>query len=262
LRTAPETIRSCLLFYPQRYGSEIIAYEINAITLRFLAAHLFKANIQDNMKNAIIGAVSLCLLAAACKKDQDTVTPSTQNPSVPQSTAWFPLDSGSYWVFEHVRVDTNGNETFLQTDSVRVMGDTVIGGNTYKIFKNWGFNFFSGLYRDSANCIVDNVGEIVFAANMPGQPISYRRDSDNVQGLILESTDSMQAAMRSVNITAGNFNTFERSTFTTFYIPVNGGNPRRMLSNFAEGIGFVRNQYAYASQASYVERRLLRYHIE
>jgi hypothetical protein len=214
------------------------------------------------MKKVIYSAMAMALLAVACKKDETPIVNQTPTPSTPQSVAYFPLDSGSYWIFEHVSIDTNGNETFVQTDSVRVMGDSVIGGNTYKVFKNWGFNFFSGLYRDSANCIVNEVGDIVFAANMPGQPISFRRDSDNVQGLILESTDSMQAAMRSVNVTAGNFNTFERSTFTTFYIPVNGGNPRRMLSNFAEGVGFVRQQYAFASQASYVERRLLRYHIE
>jgi hypothetical protein len=214
------------------------------------------------MQNAIIGAASLCLLATACKKENDTIIPPSQNPPVTQSVAYFPLDSGSYWVFEHVRVDTNGNETFLQTDSVRVMGDSVIAGNTYKIFRNWGFNFFSALYRDSSNCIVNEKGDIVFAANLLGQPISFRRDSDNVQGLILESIDSMQAVMRNVNVTAGNFSTLERSTFTTFYIPVSGGNPRRMLSNFAEGIGFVRQQYAFASQTSYVERRLLRYNIQ
>lgn len=214
------------------------------------------------MKKVIYSAAALMLLAVACKKEETPIVNQTPAPSTPQSVAYFPLDSGSYWVFEHVSIDTNGNETVVQTDSVRIIGDSVIGGNTYKIFKNWGFNFFSGLYRDSANCIVNEVGDIVFAANMAGQPISYRRDSDNVQGLILESTDSMQTAMRSINVTAGNFNTLERSTFTTFYIPVNGGNPRRMLSNFAEGIGFVRQQYAYASQTSYVERRLLRYHIE
>ncbi|MFN8713316.1 MAG: hypothetical protein ACK5Z2_10735 [Bacteroidota bacterium] len=214
------------------------------------------------MKNAILGAAILCLMATACKKEENQITTPIQNPPVNQSVAYFPLDSGSYWVFEHVSIDTNGNETFLQTDSVRIMGDSVIGGNTYKIFKNWGFSFFSGLYRDSANCIVNEVGDIVFAANMLGQPISFRRDSDASVGLILASTDSMQTAMRTVNVAAGSFNTFERSTFTTFYIPAVGGNPRRMLSNFAEGIGFVRNQYAYASQTSYVERRLLRYNIQ
>jgi hypothetical protein len=214
------------------------------------------------MKNAIIGAATLCLLAVACKKDETPIVNQAPTPSTPQSIAYFPLDSGSYWVFEHVSVDTNGNESFLQTDSVRVMGDSVIGGNTYKIFKNFGFSFFSALYRDSSNCIVNEKGEIVFAANLLGQSISFRRDSNASAGLILESIDSMQTAMRTVNVAAGSFNTFERSTFTTFYIPVGGGNPRRMLSNFSEGIGFVRQQYAYSSQTSYIERRLLRYNIQ
>ncbi|MGL5889500.1 MAG: hypothetical protein ACRC3B_06425, partial [Bacteroidia bacterium] len=207
------------------------------------------------MKNAMIGAVSLCLLAMACKKEEEQIIPQPQNPPVTQSTAYFPLDSGSYWVYEHVKVDTNGNETFMQTDSVRVMGDSVIGGNTYKIFKNWGFSFFSALYRDSANCIVNEKGDIVFAANLLGQPIAFRRDSDAIVGLIFESIDSMQTAMRTISNTAGSFNTLERSIFTTYYIPVGGGNPRRMLSNFAQGVGFVRQQYAYASQPSYIERR-------
>ncbi|MCU0432288.1 MAG: hypothetical protein MUC87_02405 [Bacteroidia bacterium] len=214
------------------------------------------------MKKLIIGAVSLCLLTVACKKEEDTIIPQTQNPGVTQSVAYFPLDSGSYWVYEHYRIDTLGMETYNNNDSTFITGDTIIGGNTYSILRNIGFYPLVQYCRDSANCIVNEKGEIIFSANLQGQLI--RTDSIfSTVSLFIIVRDSMDNGNFSLSLNSNTYNTLQRSTRVQYMFTQLPQFHSPYLTNFAPGVGLVRNQYIYSSSPHLLyERRLIRYHIE
>lgn len=215
------------------------------------------------MKQLLMSAALLGLLVAGCKKEEEPLVNQPVPNPVPQSIAYFPLDSGSYWVYEHIRIDTNGNETFMQTDSARVVGDTIIGGNTYTIIRDFGFAAGDLFVRDSANCIVSSNGAIFIAANLQGQQIAVETVS-TVAGPAMIITDSMDVGNYPVSLNSGNYSTLQRNTTLRYLIPPTTAQPHAPYrTNFATGIGMVRNQYIYASQPHLLyERRLLRYHIQ
>ncbi|MGL5892708.1 MAG: hypothetical protein ACRC3B_22635 [Bacteroidia bacterium] len=217
------------------------------------------------MKNTMIGAVSLCLLAAACKKEEEQIIPQPQNPPVTQSVAYFPLDSGSYWVYDTWQIDTLNNETYVSSDTVWVLGDSIIRGNTYSVImsNNNQFTIPRGLFRDSANCIVNSNGDIYFSVSMLGQEI----DVDSIWSgntLYIVIRDSMDNGTHTVALNSGSYTTYQKSMNYSFAFPASIVQPHAPYhTNFAQGIGLVRSQYVYSTNPAFLyERRLVSYHIE
>jgi len=110
----------------------------------------------------------------SCHKKDNTdpapVTPAT-TPSV---TDYFPMTSGSYWVYKQTEYDSSGNimpQTFTN-DTVIVKNDTIINSKTYHTFVEYNFvgqtTPFSRYFKDSADCIVDNHGKVIFSIKTPG----------------------------------------------------------------------------------------------
>ena len=95
-------------------------------------------------------------------EDDDTLVPGGN---------YLPLSIGNNWGYQHVRIDTLGNEQILSTiDSVWMASDTIICGQTNYVFKGtpplsselvWGEG---SIYRDTLNFLVDEVGDIHFSS--------------------------------------------------------------------------------------------------
>lgn len=114
----------------------------------------------------IIGlGVGIIIFFASChKKDTAPTTPDTV-------LDYYPLKEGNYWIYKPSWSDTAGNvipQTW-ENDSVVVKGDTVINGKIYHSVIEYNFlgsaNPSINYYRDSANCIVNEHGEIIFSIN-------------------------------------------------------------------------------------------------
>ena len=127
------------------------------------------------MKNYVLFAglgISLALIAS-CKKDNPE--PEVEDNNTPPETQsvkdYFPMTAGSYWVYQQTMYDTSGNvkpQTW-KNDSVVVLNDTVIGSNTYHFVAEYNFvgqaTPFFHYYRDSADCVTDDQGNIIFSVN-------------------------------------------------------------------------------------------------
>lgn len=125
-------------------------------------------------KNVLFLGLGLSLFFLfACNKEEapETETPVTDTPSV---SDYFPLATGNYWVYQQTWYDNSGNiiSQSLGNDSVFVKNDTVINSKIYHTVVEYnaaGTNeFYSRFFRDSADCIIDDQGKIVFSIKTPG----------------------------------------------------------------------------------------------
>lgn len=102
-------------------------------------------------------------LIISCKK-KDTNPLICNNDSSPQNTssAYFPLKVGSIWVYESFKIDSIGLETSFDTDTVRIIDDTLINGHTFSIITGTQSQAQGqpDFLRDSAGYIVDTQGNI------------------------------------------------------------------------------------------------------
>lgn len=116
----------------------------------------------------IIGIGISLIYLASCRKENSSVTLPTTSESV---LDYFPLNAGNYWVYKQTQYDNAGNlmpQTW-ENDSVVVKNDTIINNKTYH--KVVEYNFLGAttqntyFYRDSANCIISNYGDVIFSIN-------------------------------------------------------------------------------------------------
>lgn len=150
------------------------------------------------------------LLIASCKKDDDCPAPSTA-PGSPQAvnvSAFSQLDSGNYWVYDRYRVDSLDavDPTYYVRDSLRVVGDSLVGGNTYAVIHQFSNgSFYPGgtlLWRDSADFIIDQSGGAIFSSATFNQII--RTDSIPSPNSVVVRYE-VSPVIGSVSVPAGNF---------------------------------------------------------
>ena len=199
---------------------------------------------------------TLLLCISACKKD-DKIT-NFYPPAVTHH--YSPLTVGSYWIYEHFDLDTNGVETAnSQTDSVYVSRDTVIGGKTYAIVVGSYFNPYTEyFFRDSAGDILSEAGSVnLWANNFTDTLQTYNSPPDWYGHIMMHQPSSP------VITPAGTFNCIDRRATT--YITMSGypwDSPRYSHCYYSEGVGMVYETFFYLMSPGYIGRLLLRYHIE
>lgn len=209
------------------------------------------------MKKLLFVFSVLAVLLTACKKDKtDYVT---------DAYSYYPMKTGNYWVYQWFEVDSNGNETLSawQNDSVVVLGDTTINGNTfYKVELNvYGSAARYITYmRDSAMWMVDQTGSVVFSVEAQA---GYFNNDYSIAGY--DQVSRMDYGGHQKLTPAGVFQTIFKITDFTKQSGLfcNGTNKRSIYTGFARGIGpaFYNTFYLSDPLCRYFEARLLRYHL-
>ncbi|MBE9481090.1 MAG: hypothetical protein IMY69_05285 [Bacteroidetes bacterium] len=209
------------------------------------------------MKKLLILALLAVLVIASCKKDKDDVQ---QIEPVPQSADYALFNTGSYWIYHWYKIDTLGNETFMdKTDSLYIAEDTIINGHTYQVKKG---NFFVTqnyleLCRDSSNYIVSHLGQIMFSATNFTDVLFY----DTIADLLTRSF-KMDDKDIIISVPAGDFKTYNFKGTIVPLIPDYPWGVRYINYCYAKGVGRVLSTSYYFSSPDYMEQRLIRYHIE
>lgn len=108
--------------------------------------------------------IALSLIAISCKKEKEIIP----QPAPNNSSYSYITTAGSYWVYDRYQVDSLGNEVLQpDKDTVRLVGDTIIGSYTYHKFEieQWLENDYVSFQRDSSGFIVNNYGNILYSFN-------------------------------------------------------------------------------------------------
>ena len=115
------------------------------------------------MKTKLLSLVLVLTSMAACHKDSEIFKKKEINDSA--STNYHPLTIGSYWIYDVYSIDMNGSETYLFTDTTRIIGDTIIGGKKYAIKKGKNFGIpFTQFLRNTPGYLLDKNGIIKFSS--------------------------------------------------------------------------------------------------
>ena len=210
------------------------------------------------MNNYRIYLISVLLLTFySCKKDLPPVPEATKTeyPNYSQ------LKVGNYWVYERVKVDSNGNETFLEMDTCFIEKDTVIGEHTYfKYVRPGSYGELKNSYlRDSMSFIVNQYGSISFSSLVFGEYFY-----ENYDLIDYDIKTKMTDRNLEINVPAGTFVTSSFQTIFDFKPPIYPED-KVMYRNtrYAKDVGIVFETVAiFSSTDIIIERRLSEYHIE
>jgi hypothetical protein len=214
-----------------------------------------------------IFSISLFILSfTACQK--------TPLPEVTNSCdGYCSYTVGSYWIYQHVLIDSNDVEQILTTtDTVSVVGDSIINGQTYFTLKGRLIPFsplfgsqIIGHVRDSLHYLVNSQGTILFSSQDFSTILSKDSTVSTNTGTTITNyySHKMKDVVDSVSLPAGTFKVlnYERTASST--------NPATNLffsyknnnQYYTKGVGKVLQSFVFSNKR-YLEHRLLEYHIE
>ena len=219
------------------------------------------------MKKMILLLV-IATVALACQKEELPDNP--ENPPVPESN-YYPLTIGSYWVYQHYKVDTNGIAIEQNTtDSVIITKDTVINDKTYAVYEgtnkpinsgNWGI---VKIVRDSSGYFVNQLGTIIFSStnftDTLNQGVEHKLTEDDT---LFTHSSMMEDVDQLITYPAGTFEVLNYKTTYIFpyLIEIPPLYTRYKNNYYAPDVGQIVSSYFYASQTDVIERRLTSYYI-
>jgi len=207
--------------------------------------------------------LTISLAFSSCKKEDDPEIPIT--PPVVTNAYSFPMTDGSYWVYQQERTDSDG--VVVQAgaiDSLYVEGDTVIGATTYKKIRtitSSGSQFFPAqglaICRDSAGYMVGPLGSYIDFYNFT-DTLNYHDYSGMINAwYFMRHRDS------SVTVPAGTFTTIDYEGHLYATDPNYPWSTLRHTHQvFADGVGKIVDILYFYSSPDYIQRRLIRYHIQ
>ncbi|OJX88570.1 MAG: hypothetical protein BGP01_09540 [Paludibacter sp. 47-17] len=218
-----------------------------------------------------------CVLATAAVIFLNSCTPEIE--PLPETPAlYWPMSVGNYWIYQHYKIDSLGNELPFRTyiDSVYIVKDSVIRGKKYYKFENSiGFEKFQGFFRDSCGYLINSTGEIYFSATNFTDTISsdygYNKPYRPNRLLFYTLKTKMNPAKQVVNTPSNSYNALVADGFITFYYYNEAGDVTDTIATslntyFAPNIGMVKDTYRYYLETKHdkvkIERRLLRYNIQ
>lgn len=207
--------------------------------------------------------LTLSAAVTSCHKEEPLVP--IDNGGITSTMYHLPITDGSYWIYQQEQTDSDGVITnYGPVDSVYVDGDTVIGAYTYKKIRtvtSTPNTFFAPeplvFYRDSAGYLVDQSGAFIEHDNFT-DTLEYR----NYSGVV-DAWYFMRHRDSSVTVPAGTFNTIDYeghlyATIPNYPLPI----PRYTHELYADNVGKIAEVTFYLSNPGYIQRRLIRYHIQ
>jgi len=216
------------------------------------------------MKTKLLLGFFLMAGILSCEKNENK-----SDVPKPKKADYFPLGTGSYWVYNTYIIDSLGNETLKsENDTLSIIGDTTINGNTYSIFYGKRYGVSTSLekrfYRDSLGYIVNEEGKIVFSSDnfTDTLDIKYTPDMENP---MYYQFKMMKKVEDKITLPAGVFDSVLNSRLSVYYY-----NPliEHLRDNdylYAPNVGKILWQYFYyggfVNRKSYIEERLVAYKI-
>jgi hypothetical protein len=217
------------------------------------------------MKNYFIVGLILMIGIVSCQKEDHP-----ESKSVSQDKTllnYFPVTTGSYWVYNTYEIDSTGNETlFSESDTVAVVGDTLLNGKEYKVFygKYYKNSYSKKYYRDSAGYIINRENKIIFNPNNFADTLNKEVQYLSNNKLWFISFILMKKVDSSVTVPTGKYDKILNSEFI---IEVNDSLKTKMCFDYlyAPNIGIVLSQHAwfeqYLQEKKYYERRLISFNV-
>lgn len=221
------------------------------------------------MKKLMFVCVILPMLfAVSCKKDDK------DEPKPQVKSDYLNLKVGNYWVYEHYKIDSLGNETHTSyVDSVVITRDTMINNLLYYVFEGVEMSGSQwktlGYYRDSAKCLVDRNGNVIFSeinfSDTINEIVSYITPPDTLFYIYT----LMEDPGKTITVPAGTFNALNAKGYLTMhYSYIAPGNEIyhvELNRYFGFGVGEILSTWTFAneyySSRAYYEKRLVRYHM-
>jgi hypothetical protein len=199
----------------------------------------------------------ILLFVSACRKD--TVENFRKHPD---ANEYFPMTTGSYWIYDHTKIDSNGVETIMPMadDSVYVSGDTIINGKSYAVIVGLYWNPLASM------CRRDSLGYLLDQWSIPR--FSMTNFTDTLHEIHDTSTygadDYFQMLHAgTMTVPSGTYEALDYHEYININNPSYPYDPHRYFATYyAKGVGVIRETYFYYSAWFYYSRRLVRYHIE
>lgn len=213
------------------------------------------------MKTIAMMVLSILLFGACKKKHPENTWPDFKFKQTSESQTYFPKTKGSYWIYEHVTIDSLGNESISNRyDSTYVVGDTVI---QHKIYTRFAGNTLWGNYyvRDSGQYVVTHEGNIIYS-NVDG-PDTLTEYVVPQQTPFHQFFFTMRPTKDQVTTKAGTFTT--RVFSGDHFLVMQKRKSITKQNHYAKNVGLVLETYFYSLPVifsnKYTERRLVRYFI-
>lgn len=216
------------------------------------------------MKKVMFACGVISILLAACKKKEHEIQ--GENPN--QNTTYeFPTSVGSSWVYQWSEIDSTGVETLLnQYDSLFIIGDSVVNGKSYAVYRSVNYSGFENIYlqRDSSGYIVDDLGNIAFTYADFG--VIYSQGSEpglwDYYGQYLSGPFTIALPVGTFQTIAGEYFIYSQNGS-----PINacGDMEESFKTYYASGVGQVLQETAfyshYQTQCKKLKRTLIDYYI-
>ncbi|MBK9733144.1 MAG: hypothetical protein IPO83_17970 [Chitinophagaceae bacterium] len=213
-------------------------------------------------KTFFLLALPVAVLAiSSCKKTEEPqVFPPVIYPNYSQ------LKVGNYWIYQEFDIAASGVSTPKDVfDSCYIEKDTLIGGEKYfKMVKPSVITITENIYlRDSLHYLITSTGSILFSSQDFTSIFSSYAYVIETADTICTVEKKMNDQPVTVNTPAGTYQTLVATeTFNMYPGWTAAGNPRVKNTCYAENIGVVTETLPfYQSLPTYVERRLVRYHL-
>lgn len=210
------------------------------------------------MKFKLFTISILLIFIFSCKKE--SVVPSCESQNI---RSYFPMEVGSYWVYQWYKVDSSGTEELQvgKTDTVTIVKDTLIGNSWFKKIQEKNSFITAPVVikyrRDSLGFLVDPQNDIFFSSS---NFIDTLRIASNSNFKIIYQMDIPTTP---IETTAGIFDCLNFQGEVTPFVPVDWST---QLINiyYSRGIGKVHeNSFFFSSaEVSQFHRRLIEYHLE
>ncbi len=214
----------------------------------------------------LLGLILLCLALTltftACNDDDENISPPNPPAAVPN---FFPMSIGNYWIYDVVRVDSNGTETLLNySDTIRIIGDTSYNSNIYYSIEQDRFLTTQALKdtiyrRDSSGYLVNLEGRISFSAD-DYHTIFHTWEIPQANIKVDYFVDD---SLYTYNVPAGNFDCLNYVGLVQYLDPASTFPDRYMNTAYSNNIGIIfQNEIFASSLATEYQRRLREYHFE
>ncbi len=210
-------------------------------------------------------SVGICLLFVlfSCTKNPP------ENNSVNHENNYYPLTTGSYWIYNTYKIDSLKNETLVsQNDTLNIIGDTNINGYQYKIFFGKVWPFFElkpeRYCRDSLGYIVDASGKILFSSNNFTDTLS-QESIPTIEDTLYYEYSRMKQFSEKVYLQSGTYDSVLNLERIFIYWNIPERLTVRLKSLYAPNVGCILRQSLvsneYLDRKEFYEIRLAAYHI-